>query len=95
MILSTCRYGFLAFFQGVNWRFMNVPEHLYYYSLEGLISQCRTIGFKKNAWISYGSGLTTNKEAGLLYQFFKTVADNLVKVTGQGDMIAVSFLKDE
>ena len=47
MILSTCRYGILARITGINWRYMNVPEHLYYYSLDALIRECEKIGFKK------------------------------------------------
>ncbi|MEM7183741.1 MAG: class I SAM-dependent methyltransferase [Spirochaetota bacterium] len=89
LIVSTCRYGILAAMQGKEWRFMNVPEHLYYYTSHGLIEQMLSIGFQKQHHITYGSGMTGKAGSGWAYQFFKKIADNLVKATDQGDMIAI------
>lgn len=93
MILSTCRYGLLAKWQGLDWRFMNVPEHLYYFSHGGLISLCRKIGLELVESITYGSGMTTKKNAGLLYRTAKRIFDPAVKWTGQGDMMALHLKK--
>ncbi len=91
LIVSTCRYGILAILQGKDWRFMNVPEHLFYYSLHGLIMQCKEIGFQKVSHITYGSGMTAKKDAGLWYNTIKQYADTWVKLTDQGDMMALMF----
>lgn len=93
MILSTCRYGVLAGITGVNWRYMNVPEHLYYYSFEGIIRECEKIGFKKISSITYGSGMTARKNSSFLFRISKKFMDWFVKWTNQGDMMAIQFEK--
>lgn len=89
VIISTCRYGILARLRGIKWRFLNVPEHLYYYSRKNLIHLCEEIGFKVVKQISYGSGLTAKKNANFFYKFNKLFFDKFVKFTNQGDMIAL------
>jgi SAM-dependent methyltransferase len=91
MLLSTCRYGLLATIMGPNWRFFNVPEHLYYYSLNGISNLAQNIGFKKISHITYGSGFTGQRD--LLYNTAKSIIDPLVKWTDQGDMMAIQFEK--
>lgn len=93
IILSTCRWGTLAKLQGPSWRYLNVPEHLYYYSLPGIIKLCDSLGFKKKKHVTYGSGLTAKKEASLFYKTLKHVADPAVKLLDQGDMMALCFGK--
>ncbi|MBP9888892.1 MAG: class I SAM-dependent methyltransferase [Leptospiraceae bacterium] len=93
MILSTCRYGILARITGINWRYMNVPEHLYYYSLDALIRECEKIGFKKISSITYGSGMTAKKDSSWIYRTTKKFMDSFVKWTNQGDMMAIQFEK--
>ena len=93
MILSTCRYGILAWITGINWRYMNVPEHLYYYSLKGIIKECERIGFKKISSITYGSGMTARKNSSFFYRTVKKFMDWFVKWTNQGDMMAIQFEK--
>ncbi|AOP33269.1 hypothetical protein A0128_05045 [Leptospira tipperaryensis] len=93
IILSTCRWGILGKIQGPSWRYLNVPEHLYYYSLSGIIDLCESIGFQKKKHITYGSGLTTKKDAGLFYKILKYFADPTVKLFDQGDMMALCFEK--
>lgn len=93
MILSTCRYGLQAQILGSSWRYLNVPEHLYYYSLSGLISLCNKIGFSRVKHITYGSGMTARKNAGVLFKSLKKFMDRAVKITDQGDMMAVHFIK--
>ncbi|MCE9499322.1 MAG: class I SAM-dependent methyltransferase [Leptospira sp.] len=94
IIVSTCRYGILAKIRGKNWRYMNVPEHLYYYSLKGLISQCEGIGFKLESRLTYGSGMTSRKDASLFFRLSKYFLDRFVKITNQGDMMALMFKKE-
>lgn len=91
MILSTCRYGVLAKYLGPKWRYLNVPEHLYYYSLPGIISLGNELGYIPLGHISYGSGLTAKKGSGVFYKTSKKVADWAVKKFNQGDMMAVCF----
>ncbi|XDD49430.1 class I SAM-dependent methyltransferase [Leptospira sp. WS92.C1] len=93
IILSTCRWGILAKLQGPSWRYLNVPEHLYYYSLSGLITLCVSIGFQKKSHVTYGSGLTTKKGASIFYKILKYFADPTVKILDQGDMMALCFEK--
>ncbi|MCC6274837.1 MAG: class I SAM-dependent methyltransferase [Leptospiraceae bacterium] len=93
VIISTCRYGRLAKYFGKNWRYMNVPEHLYYYSMDGLIELTESIGFSLISKISYGSGMTSKKGAGTFFKIGKFFADKFVKLFNQGDMMALSFAK--
>ncbi|MFA4793136.1 class I SAM-dependent methyltransferase [Leptospira kirschneri] len=93
VILSTCRWGILAKLQGPSWRYLNVPEHLYYYSLPGIVKLCRSLGFEKKKHVTYGSGLTAKKNSSLLYKTLKYLADPTVKFLDQGDMMALCFAK--
>ncbi|AVQ11175.1 Methionine biosynthesis protein MetW-like protein [Leptospira santarosai] len=93
IILSTCRWGILAKLQGPSWRYLNVPEHLYYYSLPGIVKLCDSLGFQKKKHVTYGSGLTAKKEASLFYKTLKHVVDPAVKLLDQGDMMALCFGK--
>ena len=93
MILSTCRYGLLARVMGARWRYMNVPEHLYFFSVRGIERLAETVGFRVVKVITYGSGMTTRANATLFYRTAKRLADPLVKRTGQGDMMALQLEK--
>lgn len=93
LILSTLRYGWLAKLQGIKWRYMNVPEHLYFFSLEDLQEFAEQAGFTWEKHISYGSGLTTRANASVFYKWAKKCADPLVKKFDQGDMVAVRLSK--
>lgn len=89
IILSTCRYGIISRLRGIKWRFLNVPEHLYYYSKKNLIDLFEGVGFKVIKQISYGSGFTAKKNSSKFYQICKKIFDKLVKLTNQGDMIVL------
>lgn len=93
LILSTCRYGLLARTLGPKWRYLNVPEHLYYYSLDGIEKLCMDLGYLPLSHISYGSGLTMRKNASWRFKASKKISDWAVKVLDQGDMMALSFGK--
>lgn len=93
MLLSTCRWGVLARMRGLKWRYLNVPEHLYFFSLDGLKELAAEIGFVCMESITYGSGMTTRANAGPLYRMAKSIADPLVKRTNQGDMMALHLMR--
>lgn len=95
LVLSTCRYGLIARYRGEDWRYMNVPEHLYFFSLRGLKKAASSEGFKLFRSVTYGSGFTTKEDAGPLYKYMKRIMDPLVKFTGQGDMMALHFIKPD
>ena len=90
-ILSTCRWGLLSRCLGPSWRFLNVPEHLYYFSPAVLEALANEIGFLRSGFITYGSGFTTRKNMGWLYRSSKSLADRAVKLLGQGDMMVYSY----
>ncbi|MBL8018824.1 MAG: class I SAM-dependent methyltransferase [Leptospirales bacterium] len=93
MLLSTCRYGILARIRGKAWRYMNVPEHLYFFTLRGLAKMARKVGFRVVKTVTYGSGMTTKKDAGRVYETIKRYADPTVKFLNQGDMMALHLEK--
>ncbi len=93
LLLSTCRYGMLARIQKEKWRFMNVPEHLYFFNLLQLQEMASLAALESLCWISYGSGLTKKKRMGVFYKSSKAILDFLAKATGQGDMMALHFIK--
>ena len=93
MLLSTCRYGVLAKARGAAWRYMNVPEHLYFFSLPGLKALAHDTGFAVEASITYGSGMTMRPGAGPLFRTLKRIADPAVKRLNQGDMMALHLRK--
>lgn len=93
LLLSTCRYGLLARILGDKWRFMNVPEHLYFFSLQQIKKMAKKAGFEWVASVTYGSGLTSKKEMNFLYKSSKLFLDSLVKQSNQGDMMALHFRK--
>ncbi|MCC5815077.1 MAG: class I SAM-dependent methyltransferase [Leptospira sp.] len=91
VVISTCRYGLIANFRKAQWRFLNVPEHLFYFGWNNFLNIMKGIGFKKVGSVSYGSGFTTLKDASIIYRISKSIFDPLVKWTNQGDMMAFSF----
>tara|TARA_B100001939_G_scaffold239196_1_gene206707 strand:- start:224608 stop:225537 length:930 start_codon:yes stop_codon:yes gene_type:complete len=93
LILSTCRWGILSRFQGPSWRFLNVPEHLFYFSLSTLEKLAARYGLKSDGYITYGSGFTSYPGMGPLYRMAKALADRTVKSMNQGDMMVYAFEK--
>jgi len=95
LMISTCRYGILAKYRGRNWRYMNVPEHLYFYSMKNMKRLAKETGFQTLKSFSYGSGFTAKKNAGFIYNILKNIMDPLVKITNQGDMMVFHLKKME
>lgn len=94
LILSTCRRTLITDLLGPNWRFLNVPEHLFYFTLEQLRGLASKYYLKERTHISYGSGLTSKKDADFFYKTAKNLADSTVKLIDQGDMMAVLYEKE-
>ncbi|MCW7493001.1 class I SAM-dependent methyltransferase [Leptospira sp. 2 VSF19] len=93
LILSTCRYGFLAKLAGLKWRYLNVPEHLYYYSYQGLKKLLLDLGFHKPVSFTYGSGMTSRPGAHFFFKLRKWIMDRLVKWFQLGDMMVYMVKK--
>lgn len=87
LILSTCRYGILAKLAGLTWRYLNVPEHLYYYSYRGLKNLLLELGYANPVSFTYGSGMTTRPGAKFFFKLRKWVMDRAVKWFEIGDMM--------
>ncbi len=94
VILSTCRWGILASILKTRWRFMNVPEHLYFFTKNQLINLFKQINFELIAYKTYGSGLTSKENAGRIYKLIKYFADRFVKLINEGDMMILLFQKN-
>jgi SAM-dependent methyltransferase len=58
LYLSTCRAGGVNFMRlyGPDWRFYNLPEHLYYFSRTNIRRLLARRGFEVTAYRTYGSG---------------------------------------
>ncbi|MCS7205681.1 MAG: class I SAM-dependent methyltransferase [Leptospiraceae bacterium] len=93
MIFSTCRWGLIAKFSRDRWRFMNVPEHLFFFHEKTLIPLLRSIGFQFMSKITYGSGLTAKNDSIWSYRVKKRIFDYLAKKLYQGDMLAMMLKK--
>lgn len=85
--LSTCHLGIFAKVYGTQWRYLNVPEHLFYFSIKSLERLAEQADLKVAHTFTYGSGLTAKPELGLPYSILKGFGDWAAKTTGQGDMI--------
>ena len=94
LIISTCSYELLAKIFGKKWRFMNLPEHLYFFSIDNLYHLAHRSGFSIKKMKTYGSGLTYKKDGTLLYRIIKKVSDFLIKLFGLGDMVVLILEKE-
>lgn len=93
LILSTCRYGLLAKLAGLKWRYLNVPEHLYYYSYKGLKNLLLSLGYHHPVSFTYGSGMTSRPGARFFFKLRKWMMDRLVKRFQLGDMMVFMVKK--
>ncbi len=92
-IMSTCRWGLLSKLQKESWRFMNVPEHLFFFNEIQLDRILHSYGFRRVSMITYGSGLTAKKNMSFFYKISKILLDRLVKILNMGDMMALMYIK--
>ncbi|AFM13566.1 class I SAM-dependent methyltransferase [Turneriella parva] len=90
--LSTCNTGYFARRYGISWRYLNVPEHVFYFNHRSLQCLAKKCGLKVVRAFSYGSGFTTRENAPWWYNFKKHIADRLARYFLTGDMIVVEFV---
>ncbi|MDH5717533.1 MAG: class I SAM-dependent methyltransferase [Spirochaetia bacterium] len=95
LYLSTCHLGFFARIKKKNWRYLNVPEHIWFFTRKSLKELAKTNGFSMTTSFTYGSGFTTKENAGFFYKFLKIIFDSLAKQNHMGDMIVCEFIKNK
>jgi hypothetical protein len=89
--LSTCNTGFFARRYGTSWRYLNVPEHVYYFNYKSLSLLASACGLRITRAFSYGSGFTTKDNATWTYRWSKKIADRLARRRLSGDMIVIEL----
>ena len=92
--LSTCNTGYFARRYGAAWRYLNVPEHVFYFNEKSLSQLAQKCDLKITRAFTYGSGFTTRDEAGWFYRLSKRIADRAAKYLLSGDMIVIELTAD-
>lgn len=89
LFISTCRAGGLNFMRlfGEDWRFYNVPEHLYFFSRADMTRLLRRKGFEPRIYRTYGSGVSNPGS------LLRKIADFSAKRFYLGDMMIMSARK--
>ncbi len=93
--ISTCHIGFWAKIYRKNWRFLNVPEHIWFFSHKSIKKYFERYSFRLNTAFTYGSGLTSQNKISFMYKIIKKIADFVAKYFFLGDMIVCDFIKIE
>lgn len=93
LVISTCFTGDYARRYKDRWRYLNVPEHLWYFSLPGLKLMAQKAGLQLQKSFTYGSGFTAKPGAGVFYNLQKKFHDRRAKTGHRGDMIVAMFKK--
>jgi hypothetical protein len=89
--LSTCNTGYFARRYGNSWRYLNVPEHVFYFNRQSLAQLANKCGLKITRAFSYGSGYTTIEDSSWWYRLKKRIADRLARYALSGDMIVIEL----
>jgi 2-polyprenyl-3-methyl-5-hydroxy-6-metoxy-1,4-benzoquinol methylase len=89
--LSTCNTGYFAHRYGIHWRYLNVPEHVFYFNRKSLSALAAKCGLKITRAFSYGSGFTTKEGASLSYRIAKKISDRFARLFLSGDMIVIEL----
>lgn len=92
LYLSTCHTGLFARLYGAKWRYLNVPEHIFYFHRKNLRLLAEQAGLRLNASFTYGSGFTAKPSAGAGFRLLKALADRAAKQAHLGDMIVCDFV---
>jgi len=89
LYLTTCRIGGVNFMKlfGKQWRFYNLPEHLYFFSYPTMKLLLEQFGFTVVKYVTYGSGLGKGGSA------LRRSADFLARRCGMGDMMLIAARK--
>ncbi len=91
-VFTTAHTGLFARLYGKQWRYLNVPEHIYYWNRKSLDTLLEP-HFQRINSFTYGSGFTSRQGAGPFYSFLKRYADSLARTHHRGDMIAALYRK--
>lgn len=94
LILSTCHQGFFAKIRKEKWRYLNVPEHIYYFKKSHLRFMAKKAGFVLSRSFTYGSGFTAKDSAPWYYKFIKYLCDRCARHFHSGDMIVMDYIKN-
>jgi len=94
LYITTTNTGFWAKVYGINWRYLNVPEHIYYFNRRSLATLFENHHMKIVRSFTYGSGFTTRENSSMFYKFFKKVFDQSAKWFHNGDMIVLDVMLD-
>ncbi|MBS0617474.1 MAG: class I SAM-dependent methyltransferase [Spirochaetes bacterium] len=89
--LSTCNTGYFARRKGAAWRYLNVPEHVFYFNKKSLAELAARCGLEIIRSFSYGSGFTTRENTSWWYRCKKRIGDRLAHFFLTGDMIVVEL----
>lgn len=92
--LSTCNTGYFARRYGTAWRYLNVPEHVFYFNAKSLSQLAQKCDLRVTRAFTYGSGYTTREGAGWFYRLSKSLADRAAKLALAGDMIVIELTAD-
>lgn len=94
-IVSTAHYSFWAKIYGKNWRYLNIPEHLFFFTTKALGKMGQEAGMNLERYITYGSGFTHQAGKSPLFYWAKWLADGSAKMGASGDMIAAQFINPD
>ncbi len=91
LYISTCRAGGVNFkaLHGKEWRYYNVPEHLFYFTKKNIFQLLEKKGFRITGYRTYGSG--TGRPGTLVRRWADWLARNLF----MGDMMLVAAERSE
>ena len=90
LFIQTPRYGRVAELFAESWRYLLPVEHVVLYSLESLTALLAEFGFRRQSWVSFGSGNTS----GTVPPAVKRAFDGLAKETGHGDTLALWAVRE-
>lgn len=89
LYLSTAHTGFWARVYGQNWRYLNVPEHIFYFNKKNLNLLFQKSNLQIQSSFTYGSGFTAKTKSAFTYRFLKFIFDRLARFFHSGDMIVL------
>ncbi|HRP70893.1 MAG TPA: class I SAM-dependent methyltransferase [Turneriella sp.] len=89
--LSTCNTGYFARRYANAWRYLNVPEHVFYFNKKSLTHLAHSVSLKINRAFSYGSGFTAIENSNLYYRLRKRFFDQMARFLLSGDMIVIEL----
>ncbi|MDH4262016.1 MAG: class I SAM-dependent methyltransferase [Spirochaetia bacterium] len=92
LYLTTTNTGFWAKIYRKKWRYLNVPEHIYYFNKKSLVYLFNQSNLKIHHAFTYGSGFTSKYNMSIFLKVIKFIADRLAKFFYSGDMIVLDVV---